>query len=470
VTELSTSVATVARFLLRAETTFGRRLLLLSGGAMACFAWRGPVSLWAIDGFLALLLALSTSMGREERRHGLAYLATLPVSPVRVAVASVGLDLAAAAAVTVASAVSGRFALEGALAFLLAVLWGIGWSRVRSDRWTPVWCAVSFVATLAIVHAGGVVALVLVGLALTAWLLVDASRGASSDHHASLESELPAGATAPPLWGPTTLTLGGPGDLLMVAWSGLMTLASIYWAPIVFLAIAPLAMAVVSASLVAARMCGPAREFLLTRPIGRLRYHLAPIAFGLCVTLAPPLAELATASFRGEAALANDIHLVMCSPGTLGEQPRSDDPMAWNDFYARGLRGQMSLAALPPDALERNPDPKASWRYLPSANLRAAVRAAWQARQLRIALMTIAAFLAFLWFSTTSSAPPDGWGERVRWATRWSVRSMGQVTVLPLLLAVRHPEWLLTPTWLLLPAVVLTALGLGRALVNLEVA
>jgi hypothetical protein len=467
---VSTSTFSIARFLVRSEATFGRRLLLLFAGAIVGFAWHGPVPLWSVDCFFALLLALSILTGRDERRAAVAFLETLPVSENQARAAAVGLDLLAPAAVTVASLAAGRGGgWEGPLAFSLAVLWGVGWSRARPERWTALWCVVSFVPTIAVLHRGGVLAMALALVAMMVWLLIEAFKGERRDHaltHAP-SIDVPS-ASSVPLLRSAPLTLGSSSDAVLVLWSAFMVYIAIRSSPQVFGAIAPLAMALVAANSVAARTGGPAREFFLTRPIGRLRYHLAPIAFGLAVTLAPTMAELGTAHFRSERTLANDIYYAMCSPGTQGERPRSDDLAAWKNFYARGLRREMSLAALPDDSLERNSDPR-EWPYVPTATLRSAVRSAWQARQLRIALLTVIIFLACLWFMVRGFGPSAGRGGRIGRATHWSVRSLCQIAVLPLILAAKYPGWLLVPVWVLFPALFLAAVGLGRSLLALEV-
>src|SRR6185436_19286576 len=114
---------------------------------------------------------------------------------------------------------------------------------------------------------------------------------------------------------------------LLVLMSLSLVLEAIFWAPLggVFGAIIPLGLALAAASACSARLAGPAREFFLTRAMSRLRYHLVPIGFSLALTLAPPVAEWVTVDLRDDARLAEDIHIAMCSPGTLGARPGTDD-------------------------------------------------------------------------------------------------------------------------------------------------
>jgi hypothetical protein len=465
------STVTTARFLLASERTFVGRLALLVAGAMFCFAYRGVVSLPAVTAFLALLLALLTLIGREQRQAAAVFLQTLPVPRRQVVLTGLGLDLLALPALLLASRASGRFELASAPSFLLAVLWGIGWSRVRPERWTALWCALSFAGALAVVHVGGAVGLALVFLATAAWLVVGPGALERKDRDASAPSDRSApakGATAP-LSQANTLTLMGPATVVVVLLSLFLCLFATYRAPLggVFCAIMPLTLALMAANTCSVRLGGPAREFFLTRPVSRLRYHLVPIGFSLAITLAPVMAGFVTAGLHDDARLAEDIHVVLCSPDTLRDRPRTDDLAAWEAYYARGLRREMSLPTLPSGALERTSDPKGYWTYVPSPTLRAAVRSSWQARQVRIALLAASIFLGALWLM--SATPKGGWVGRVGAGARWSVRSLAQIAVLPLILAAREPEWLLMPAWLLAVAVVVTAVGLARALARAEV-
>jgi hypothetical protein len=465
---MSSSILGLSWTLVRGEVAYVRRFLLLLAGAIFCYAHRGAGGFEAVTGF-ALLLALLTFMGREGRREAAVFLETLPLSRGRIAVASAGLDLLPVPALLLASRASGQVSLASAPAFLLAVMWGIAWSRGQPTRWTSLWCVVSLAIIITALRVSGAIGLSLACVATIGWLLVQAPDRMRED------VPLPAGALPPakrstvplPLW-PSTLTREGSANIPLVLMSLSMVYAAIFWAPTVFNAIMPIAIALAAANLQSAAVGGPAREFFLTRPIGRVRYHAAAVGLGLAVTVAPPLAELTTAHLRSEARLAEDIHDALCAPDTLGHRPGSDDREAWANFYGRGLRRQMGLPRLPAEALERNPDLR-GWSYLPSPTLRAAVRSAWEARQVRIAFLSATVFLAVLWLALATSSRTGGWGERVGAATRWSLRSLAQVAVLPLIWAGRNPEWLFVPLWLLVPALALAALGLGRALLRFEV-
>jgi hypothetical protein len=457
---------TLLRFVWRADGLAGVRLVLPFSMAVGmAVAARSASSLHFTQIMIlpAALLVLFGVMARHQRGEARAYLQGLPVSRRALAGAELAVDLVPVVAMAIVSMIIRPGTVAVLPLLVLAGLWSVAWSMGEPKFWRSLAGALTFAGLLAVLSVFGIVGTSLACVAVAGWLALRTNDGdltvapsASVTHEqkaAEWSTSLPGGGRRLL----AALALGGTPGMLALIWSAFVSVTAIWFAPsAASMVLMPVMFTISIAMNTATRCKGPSREFLLTRPIARWRYFLPPIAVALATMTMPSLVEWGHAHRLEEAALDQEIRFTI----RLTAPRMHDGEETWRLHYERTLRDEFALPTLPSGALEANPDRAGRLAYVPTAGLRAAVRAAWEGRQLRIALIIVTVFL--LVFAYTR--PADVSGGAPRWPRGW--QWLGLLIAVPYVLVPHHPEWLIFPLWPLLLLAPIAALLCWRSLVT----
>jgi hypothetical protein len=396
----------------------------------------------------ALMVAAFTLRARHERRDALAYLKTLPVSPRLTGAVEFACDLAPPIVIGLIATGVYRHAAFTIPLLGLAALWGMAWSEGEVSPRATILSSLSLVLFLALLHRFQVVGTTLACLGIIGWLLLrerngdelSVARRVTAEQQATQTSALPLGGS----WLLLAHTLGGIGGLGIFVWSASMTFWALRYGLAMPTVLFPMCFGLSIGVSTAARLKGPAREFLLSRPIRRWSYFAPPVVLLLALLATPALAEWGQARWLSEAGIDAQIRAaVRWEPRDLrGEQD-------WRGFYREKLGERFGLDEVPDGSLEPNPVPRARPAYVPTATLRAATRVAWEGRQLRLALLTMTVVL--FGFALTKGSSAAGGAAGPRRALAW----MMPLVVTPLIVLHRFPRWVLFPLWPLLVAFLL---------------